>query len=223
MTSDDGRELDGREFDERELAAGLTAGEPAAWNAFYDAFAETVWSWTARRLGSSSDVGDVVQEVFLAAARSAHQFDGQRGSLAMWLQGIARNQIALHFRKQSRSGLSRLAAAFQSAGDGRLSRWLDGDCDSPLQTLERLELAALVRQVLSRMPEDYATLLTAKYLDDVPVDELAVAQGTTPVALRSKLARARAAFRETLAGMSDEILEAVRGANSAVRQPEPLV
>ncbi len=38
----------------------------------------------------------------LAAARSARGYDSSRGSLWMWLSGIARNSVALHFRKQQR-------------------------------------------------------------------------------------------------------------------------
>src|SRR5437016_1418205 len=89
------------EQQERLLAQGLRAGKIEAWQALYDAYAERVWRAAARLLGPDcTDVADVVQETMMAAARSAAAFDPKRGSLWVWLSGIARNHVALHFRKQ---------------------------------------------------------------------------------------------------------------------------
>src|SRR3954467_9447204 len=107
------------------VARGLREGRPGAWRGLYDAFAERVWRGVARLLGpSSADVADVVQETMLAAARSARNYDESRGTLWNWLWGIARVQVALHYRKQQRR--DRLAASA-----GRLAHWLDGGDLSP--------------------------------------------------------------------------------------------
>jgi len=61
---------------EREIARGLREGEADAWRALYDAYAERVWRVVAHLMGANSaDVADVVQETFLAAARSASAFE----------------------------------------------------------------------------------------------------------------------------------------------------
>ena len=60
-------------------------------------------------------------------------------------------------------------------------------------------MAALVRVTLAELPAEYEALLTAKYLDGEPVDRIAVRERSTEVAVRSKLARARQAFREAYA------------------------
>ncbi len=60
--------------EEQSIAQGLTEGKEDAWRALYDAYSRHVWRYVARRmLPESSDVADVVQETFLAAARSARQ------------------------------------------------------------------------------------------------------------------------------------------------------
>jgi DNA-directed RNA polymerase specialized sigma24 family protein len=57
------------------------------------------------------------------------------------------------------------------------------------------EEAALVRNTLAGLPDDYQSLLASRYLEDVSVEEIA----------RLKLARARQAFREAyLAGANHE-------------------
>lgn len=176
------------EQQEREVARGLAAGNADAWRALYDAHAERVWRAVARLMGPpGSDVADVVQETFLAAARSARTFDPNRGPLWGWLWGIARRYVAQHYRKTDRQRRLLLARA---AADGR------PDSADPLLTLE---VAALVRITLTDLPVEYEAILTAKYLDGEPVDRIAVRERSTEVAVRSKLARARLAFREAYA------------------------
>jgi RNA polymerase sigma-70 factor (ECF subfamily) len=177
---------------ELRIAQGLRASQPEAWAAFYDAFAERVWWSVARLLGpKSTDIGDVVQETFLAAARSARTYDETKGSLWLWLWGIARRQLALHLRKQQR--WQRVTVV---ANNGQLSRWLQGNDELPETLLESRELAEQVRATLSELPAEYADLLTAKYVDGLPVEQIAHEERSTGTAIRSRLARARQAFRE---------------------------
>ena len=170
---------------ERELARGLREGSGQSWRTLYDAFALRVWTSVARRVGpGSSDVADIVQETFLAAARSARNYDPARGSLWCWLSGIARNQTALFFRK--RSTRQDLTVDFEPAG-----REIE-----PAEMLAAKELAIAVRKVLSLLPMEYETLLVGKYLDDLSLEDLAAAEESNAGAISSKLARARKAFRE---------------------------
>ena len=190
------------EHQEREIALGLREGKPEAWQALYDAFVLSIWQSVARRLGPHrAEVADVVQETFLAAARGARQYDAGRGSLWMWLSGIARNSVALYFRKKNRDERYD-AAPGGGATAARLAPWLERKQAEPGAALESAELAALVRTSLAALPSDYETLLVAKYIDEANVDQLAAAEQSTPGAIRSKLARARQAFRQVFAKTS---------------------
>lgn len=172
--------------DDEQLARGLAAGSSVAWHALYDAHSEAVWRCVARRVGPhAADVADIVQETFLAAARSARTFDAARGSVWGWLSGIARRQAALHFRRKQ----TRPEAHGETVGD------LSG-VDDPAEVVTLAETAAAVRSVLSGLPVDYETLLVGKYQDGLSLEELAQAENTSIDAVSSKLARARRAFRE---------------------------
>ena len=181
---------------EREIALGLRAGKSEAWHALYDEFAPRIWESVARWLGPRhAEIADVVQETLMAAATTAQRYDASRGSLGMWLSGIARNKIALYFRKQKRH--QRLdTGAEGAAAAGRLMLWLEDRKYDPGAALQAAEMAGLVRATLTALPADYETLLVAKYIDGASLQELATAEQTTPVAVSSKLARARQAFRE---------------------------
>jgi len=184
------------EQQERVVVQGLREGKAEAWQALYEAYAGQVWRAVARRLGPhAADVADVVQETLMAATRSAATFDPQRGSLWFWLWGIARRHVARHFRQQERLHRLTQAAAWLAAGDGRLLRWLEGQEPAPPEALAAAELATLVRATLTELPQEYEMLLAAKYLDGDPVAAIALRERTSETAVRSKLARARQAFR----------------------------
>jgi len=183
---------------EREIAKGLQQGEQQAWQRLYEAYAEPVWKNISRLMGNDSTVvADIMQETFLAAARSAKDFNPNRGSLRVWLWTIARRQIALYYRKQKPStGLSQ-AQNWWAALDGTKFNWIDARVDMPPDILQSQELATMVRYALRELPPDYQMLLLAKYVDDQPSDRLAERMNCSVVAIRSKLARARKAFRKT--------------------------
>ncbi|MDB5385359.1 MAG: sigma-70 family polymerase sigma factor [Planctomycetaceae bacterium] len=187
---------------ERDVVRGLLDGQADAWRACYDEYAELVWRTIARAMGPySSEVPDVVQETFIAAAKSVQTFHADRGTLGHWLQGIARLQVALHYRREGRHARLRRAMNSLIEADWRIDPgWLQEQADRadspPEEELETAETATLIRAALTELPPDYEFLLTARYLDDVSVEELARRDETTEVAVRSKLARARRALKE---------------------------
>ncbi len=182
---------------EHQIAKGLQEGSRRAWLRLYEAYAEPVWRNIARLMGNdSAAVSDVVQETFMAAARSAKNFDPHRGSLWAWLWIIAGRQVALYYRKQKSNPLLAQARNWWTALDGEKLDWIDAKSDAPPDILQSRQLATLVRCALSELPAEYQTLLLAKYVDSHPADKIAEQMGCSPVAVRSKLARARKAFRK---------------------------
>jgi RNA polymerase sigma-70 factor, ECF subfamily len=182
---------------ERQLAQGLREGRIEAWHALYEAYARPVWQCVARLMGpGAGEVADVVQETFLAAARSARTYDPERASLATWIVGIARKQVALAYRKRHRQERIKMAVQWLATTGQVVIRWLDHRQETPHEALAAAELATLVRAALCELPGDYQQILTARYLDGTGVEELANQERSTATAVRSKLARARRAFRE---------------------------
>ena len=183
-------------IDERQLALALGRGESLAWQTLYDAHAARVWDCVARRVGpGAAEVADIVQETMLAAARSAHTFDPDRGSLWGWLSGIARRQAALFYRRKQ----TRPSPNPHVDGDDANVDWLAGHEADPADWLAEGETAELVRQALAELPADYEILLTGKYFADLSLAQLAAENNCSEAALNSRLARARRAFREVFA------------------------
>ena len=200
------------EHDQRAIIRGLRDGHRDAWTALYDGYSSDVWRYAARLVGGqSNDVADVVQETFLAAARAARQFDASRGSLWSWLAGITHHQAASHWR---RTGKSERLRALAEAGTIDLRQWWDG-AEPADEIFERHELAKLVRVVLAELSSEYATMLTAKYLDEQSLEQMAGQFGSSVDAIKSKLARARRDFREKFESLTREPMPTVRAVPDA--------
>lgn len=177
-----------------EIAQRLRQGDRSAWEEMYDFYSRDLWRYVSRFLGEDQEiVAEVVQEVFLAAARNAQTYDINQGSLWAWLTGIAHHQTASWFRSQTRN-----RRILSEPVQQRLQTNQDNNstASNPVMLLENAELRVSVRATLAELSAEYAMLLSAKYMDRLSVEEIQTQLGGTADSIRSKLKRARAEFRE---------------------------
>jgi len=140
---------------DRDIAQGLRKGEAGAFHALFEAYFERVWRSVARLVGrNSADVADVVQETFVAAAKQGRTYDPARGSLWLWLGGIARNHAGTFHRDRHRRNRVAAGGDLHVAVGKHLAQWFDGRVKDPPEQLMSAETAALVRAVLAELPSD---------------------------------------------------------------------
>lgn len=170
----------------REVAcrSAVLAGEEAAWRAWYDESYEPLRAFVFWRLGRQpAGVDEVVQETWLIAVRRIREFDPRQGAFLDWLRGIAGNVMRNRSRQRQAATLS-----METVGDAAVS-----SVPSPNEAADR---SARVAAALSALPEQYAAVLQAKYLEQRSVSDIAQAWNQTAKAIESLLTRARSAFRE---------------------------
>ena len=154
-----------------------------------------------RMLGSVDDAEDVVQETYLRAWRSYDRFEG-RSSLRTWLYQIATNAALTARERRARRALpSGLGGPGEDREAGSQLEWLQpmpdalvtGEADDPAviaATRDSLRLA-LIASFQYLPPRQRAVLLLRDVLA-FPADDVAKMLGTTTVAVKSALQRARA-------------------------------
>lgn len=103
-------ERDARPTPDAELMQQLAAGQLGALGELYDRYQAPLRSFLARATRNAHDVDDLLQAVFLAAARSADRYDG-RSSCRPWLIGIAAQ--LLRRRRQTFGRLVAVLSAFK--------------------------------------------------------------------------------------------------------------
>jgi RNA polymerase sigma-70 factor (ECF subfamily) len=143
----------------------------------YDRALPQVYGYLLARCGHRAVAEDLTAETFLAAVRA--EADGGGPTTVPWLIGTARHKLVDHWRRRER--------------EERGLRSIDGDAvDDPWDA----ELDALrAAEVLDRLSPGHRAALTLRYLDDLPVPQVAALLGRTLHATEALLVRARAAFR----------------------------
>jgi len=139
-----------------------------------------VYGYLLPRCGSTSVAEDLTAETFVAAVTAAGKPGAAELNVA-WLVGVARHKLIDHWRRAGREQRSQAAAAqLREAVEDPWGEWLD---------------ASAAYDALSRLPAQQRAALTLRYLDGLPVAEVAEHLGRTVHATETLLVRARAALR----------------------------
>lgn len=183
-----------------------------------------LYSLFARLVGDRHLAADLTQEVFLRVFASLTSFDPDK-SFRAWVYAIAWNLARDHLRKRARrrTWLPRLVrparadtadAAGMASRDGlwqrpreepRLETELaDPRALPPVDALEARERLQAVRAALDRIEPRKRALLMLKEFEDLSLEELAALFGCGIGTVKSRLNRARLAFKDALQEMRPE-------------------
>ena len=75
------------------LVAAVGRGDADAFDELYVRYLPLVVRWSVRATGNRELAADLTAEVFAASLTAARRFRPERGSVAGWLLGIARNKL----------------------------------------------------------------------------------------------------------------------------------
>jgi RNA polymerase sigma-70 factor (ECF subfamily) len=146
----------------------------------YDDALPEVYGYLLSRCGQRALAEDLTAETFLAAVSACQRSVAPELSIA-WLIGVARHKLADHWRRVAR--------------EERGMRVVAGERVEPEDPWdERLDVM-VARDVLERLGPHHRAALTLRYLDGLPVAEVADCLDRTVHATEALLVRARHAFR----------------------------
>jgi RNA polymerase sigma-70 factor (ECF subfamily) len=153
---------------------------------------DSLYEFTYYRVGCNRDVTEtIVQETLTTAYATLANYEG-RSSLHTWLCGIAKNKIREHRRRRRMRAIEDILEESSMEIDAILVK-VERE-PLPESVLELRETKELVGAVLSSLPPNYREVLIAKYIEELPVNEIAARSRKTPKATESLLTRARVAF-----------------------------
>lgn len=180
----------------------MLGGDARAFDEFFERFFPGLYRFARARL--SRDVAaaeEVVQETLCRAMAKLHTFRGE-ASLFTWLCTFCRHEISALHRARRRQGHE--VELLEDAAEirGALESLSGGDGDPELSA-HRREIARLVQVTLDHLPARYASALEWKYSDGLSVREIAANLEVSEKAAESLLTRARGAFRDGFAALTE--------------------
>lgn len=81
------------------VLARQAQADPGVFTRLYQQHLPAVYRYLYACTGNQAEAEDLTSITFMAALESLERYRGQ-GRLAAWLMGIARNQVAMHFRSR---------------------------------------------------------------------------------------------------------------------------
>ncbi|HML00371.1 MAG TPA: sigma-70 family RNA polymerase sigma factor [Acidimicrobiales bacterium] len=167
------------------LLQEVAEGKPAAVRRLLDDVAPIVHGFLYARVGGNGGVAeDLLQDTLLEGVRSAASYRGE-AALSTWLCTIARRRLARYYESERRAEAARHGLQVLPAPAAGIDE-------------EQIERRDEVIRALGRMPAVHRQVLVLKYLDGMPVQEIATELGRSRVQVQSLLQRARDGLRREL-------------------------
>ena len=143
-------------------------------------------------LKDDDDAEDALQTAYLRAFASLSSFR-QEASLGTWLTRIVMN-VALGLARGRRQAL-----AFDEAqGAGSVVPFPLAHAIDPERSMAQRQINAVLEQAIDDLPDNFRTVLVARILEDMSVEETAELLGITPQTVKTRLHRARRLLREAI-------------------------
>jgi RNA polymerase sigma factor (sigma-70 family) len=153
----------------------------------------------AHIVGDRDIAEDLAQETLFEAWRHEQMLrDPQRRS--QWLSGIARNVCRRWIRKLGHDSAHLLPWGQVQEGQqtpDSLENLLVDEFDFEVE-LERKELIELLERAMAPLPEETRTVLIKRYVEDLPLRQIAAQLGTNPAAVAMRLQRGKLALKRAL-------------------------
>jgi RNA polymerase sigma-70 factor (ECF subfamily) len=158
-----------------------------AFLALYERSLGDVYGYLVRRCPNAATAEDLTAETFLAAVRAVRT--GTAELSIPWLIGTARHKLVDHWRREGRQREA-LDDLYQSTPQAT-------DDNDPVDALH-------VHSVLSQLPPHHRAALTLRYLDGLPVEQVAAHLERSVHATESLLVRAKTSYRSACPPDRDE-------------------
>ena len=177
--------------DERELVERAKA-DPEAFGALYDRHFHQIYRFVYSRVREQTAAEDVTSEVFVKALRGIGRYQDTGRPFTAWLYQIAVNAVADRYRS---------ARPVDDLDDAR-------GAATPGPALEEVaaqrEELRRIWHVVEGLPRQQRTALVLKFQEDLKIEDIAVAMGKSPGAVKLLIHRGVTTVRQRMAGTRDD-------------------
>jgi RNA polymerase sigma-70 factor (ECF subfamily) len=181
-----------------ELAQRIASGDKRAFELLMRRHNQILYRTARSILRDDAEAEDAAQEAWLLAYRAIGNFRGD-AKLSTWLVRIVVNEAISRGRKRSRGAeVIQLSGETQEDGgavEENVNRTLP---EQPEHAARRAQTRKLLEAKIDELPDAFRTVFVLRALEELSVEESAVALGIPDATVRSRFFRARGLLREAL-------------------------
>ena len=184
-----------------ELASRIALRDQAAFETLMRRYNGKLFRIARAIVKDDAEAEDVLQDAYLDAYKQIGEFRGD-AQLSTWQTRIVINQALMRLRKQKRE---RVVVPFRSGTDRNGERGphesevVDHRAESPTDASMRAEARRMLECRIDELPIAFRTVFVMREIEDMTVEETAACLSIPPSTVRTRLFRARALLRESLA------------------------
>ena len=184
------------EFDEQALIQAARQGDIQAFNLLVERYQDFLFRIAVRMLGDEDSAADACQLAWISAFRNINGFRGDR--LQTWLARVLVNICYDEIRRRHRRHEVPLLPVNTDDEEIEAASWLADPAPSVEQRVEMDEFEIVMQKCLQSLTPVYRTMLVLVDIEGLSYEEAAIAAAVPPGTVRSRLARARMALRQSL-------------------------
>lgn len=147
-------------------------------------------------LHDDSEAEDAVQDAYVCVFRTDAAFSAQ-SSLGTWLTRVVMNEALARKRKRL-PPLQWVADRGQALMAGKVVNFPVADNIDPERAMAQGQIRAVIEQAIDELPAAFRTVLVARVLEGMSVEETATLLELRPETVKTRLHRARRALRRSL-------------------------
>ena len=189
------------EVSDRELVARCRAGDEAAFDALVLRHRERAFNIAYPLLLNYEDATEVAQDAFVKVYRSIGGFRGDC-EFTTWLYQIvvnlARNKRRWWMRRGKRTTVSMDCPV--ETRDGEMTAQVAAATDPPDAEVARAEFVKTLEERIANLPTRHREVLLLRNVEDMSYEKIAVVLDCSVGTVKSRIARAREALRQAMAG-----------------------
>ncbi len=179
-----------------ELAARAAHGDEAAFEAIMQRHNRLLFRTARSILKSDAEAEDALQEAYLRAWRALAGFRAD-AKLSTWLVRIVINESLGRLRRQGAQVIPLDTA--MDVDQHPPEAWMEDDPDQrPDRVAMRGEVRRLMEARIDRLPDAFRTVFMLRAVEELSVEEIAVALEIPEATVRTRFFRARGLLREGL-------------------------
>jgi len=184
-------------LEDAELAQLASQRDGGAFRTIMQRHNQRLYRLARSVMRNDSEAEDVVQETYVRAFANLATFRGE-SSLATWLSRITLNEALGRLRgRRPSADLTEIEGRPPVQGQiipfPNSSPQLD-----PERTMAQREIQLIVERAIDELPEAFRTVLVARVIEEMSVEETADLLGIRPETVRTRLHRARSLLKEAL-------------------------
>ncbi len=172
---------------ESRLLKRAAGGDSEAFRVLFETHRDSVFRLAYRLTGALDVAEDIAQECFLGLIRQPGRFDARRGSLRQYLFGTVRNLVRQRWQASGRE--------VPLDDDPDVEQHLTADSVK----IETGEVSKAVQAAIGALPSLQREAVVLFEFEELSLEEIAAVAGCDAGTVKSRLHRARARLRRTLA------------------------